>query len=139
MNRPTNEVLGRLAFLVNTRGIIPDPIDATRINSSLIDVDGTTAILYTVPDGKRLFIDSFWVAVTNNAAGTSGVHLIIRDTSDVQVNRLFLLPIAGNAMNSASQYICPAIEVTAGYDVCIKSDIANCKGHGGIFGWLESV
>ena len=139
MNRPTNEVLGRLAFLANTRGIIPNPIDATRIDVAVVGVENTITILYTVPAGYKLFIDSLWLSLYNDSASTTTGALYIRNGSDVLVYYLAYLNLITKREGNHSQSFPVAVEVSAGYDICVRSFLAALIVNAGIHGWLESV
>ena len=139
MNRPTNEVLGRLAFLANTRGIIPDPIDATRVDAYCTSKANQVYVVYTVPAGKRLFIDSLWLCHENDSNAMQDVDLYIRSASDVYLLSLCWLPTATLQAANHSQTICPAQEVNELEDICVKSYNAASYVSAGIHGWLESV
>jgi len=139
MNRPTNEVLGRLAFLANTRGIIPDPIDATRITKSASQSGAGTNVFYTVPAGKVLFIDSAWLGGRETADADSYFSLASRDTGDAFYLAFLTLGFTKAGQHSLSNQYIPALEFPAGYDVYLESGHANIKADAGFSGWLESV
>ena len=139
MNRPTNEVLGRLAFLANTRGIIPDPIDATRITETNGANGAETAIIYTVPASKILFISSIWMASRESVAAAGYCKIFTRTAADVTDKNLIYhyYDLAGHQVSSLPYF--PAIEIPALYDVCVLSFHANIDALAGFSGWLESV
>jgi len=139
MNRPTNEVLGRLAFLANTRGIIPDPVNATRIDNYEREIVNTTEIVYTIPAGKVLFIDSAFLGIFNSSASANRVRLEIRDAADVYVSIILAAGCQASSGGQVSKCYPVAREVPAGYDIIIYSPAASVYATGGISGWLESV
>lgn len=139
ISRPTNEVLGRLAFLANTRGIIPNPITATRIDRTGNDIVNSTNILYTVPEGQQLFISSAWCATRNDSAGSTGIWLLIRNAADVTVFFFVVLGLRATSQDSWSNQYSPGIEVAAGFDVCLVSPAADVHAFGGFSGWVEDA
>lgn len=139
MKRPTNEVLGVLAFLANTRGIIPDPINATRVNQRNYVNGVDTAIIYTVPANKILYITSAWLAITESADAAGLGMIFIRDASDGAVAYLFIQRYNKAGQVSMSNQYWPAIEAAAAWDVCVNATHANLAAEAGFSGWLEAV
>jgi len=139
MNRPTNEVLGRLAFLANTRGIIPDPINATRVWAYNTVSGANNAVVYTVPAGTKLFIDS---AYLGSACGANAGFGFLSVWNSVPAQTTFLLiiptPIANIFGTVTNQYF-RALEVPPGYTIRVECNAAGMVGYGIITGWLESV
>lgn len=139
MDRPTNELLGRLSFLANTRGIIPNPDNATRIYLSVLAQGVETILVYTVPTGKVLFVNSANLASRESAAAVATCRLFVRDAIDAFVYAILshMYDLAGH--QTSHQTYSPAIGVPAGYDICLVSSHANIDVYGDIFGWLEDA
>lgn len=131
--------LKALVTLAGLQGIIPNPITATRIDLSLYLQQNNTFILYTVPTGKVLFLDSFWVSICNIAASFQTVELWVRDDEDVTAFHLSVVGANASQANNDSQFASPAIEVPADYDICLKSPLLLAYASCGIHGWLEDV
>jgi len=131
--------LKALVTLAGLQGIIPNPINATRIDCSIVNVSNTTTTIYEVPAGKKLFIHSSWATVENGSASLNGVILKVTDSVGTEIFRLLYVATGVSQGNGLSNQYHPALEVPAGYLVRMTSPAASIYGHGGFSGWLESV
>ena len=97
-----------------------------------------TAIVYTVPAGKMLYLCEWMLADMDNATGA--MYFSIRNVADVWVRDL-----AGIRIVVASSWISdhgnawPPIEVPAGYDLYAYSSGAGLTARCSAHGWIESV
>lgn len=120
------------------RGVWPEK-DAERINKIVYNVGAGTFVGYTVPAGKKLFISSviFPIRLTVAALGTS--YGFVRDASDTLVYYIIGMNFAVQGQWSFSNQFCPALEVPAGFDVCLYTDLAGLDAWMLFFGWLEDA
>lgn len=134
-----NQVLWRyIQPLAGINGVMPD-IDSTRISKHLLNVVNTTSIVYTVPASKTFYMTNAWVSSGSAAAALSGCYLFIRNASDVTTVILMDTYAIANAPVAYSCNYMPALELPAGYDLCLLSSQGNEYISGGGHGWLEDV
>lgn len=139
MYRPTNEVLGRLAFLANTRGIIPNPDTATRVNEDNSVSGAASATIYTVPVGKVLFISSVALDVRCGATVGAGYIAVYNASGDRQYYISVLTFVVASTREHAERYFCPALEAAAGWYIAVVGSAATVVARAQINGWLEAV
>lgn len=95
--------------------------------------------MYTVPGGKVLFISNTMHNARLSADAAGAAFAYVRNVADVTVFYFsyFMFDIAGQIVNS--QYHFPALEVQAGYDVCLSNNHANLDSTVTFHGWLEDA
>jgi len=139
MDRPTNQTLSSLAFLANTRGIIPDPVNATRVNVGDIALGSASTTIYTVPANKLFFLTNVTLQSRESAAAAGEADVAVYNGSSVlqyYIQRQFY-DVAGH--RDLSQQFIPALELPAGWYVVVTNNHANIDSAAFITGWLESV
>jgi len=126
-------------YNLEARGIIPNPIDAGRINLDAIAVGVQTTVIYTVPAGKILFISSCLLSSRESANASSLVYVVVRNIADTEqyTPLLHYYDLAGHQTTTSIHL--PALELPAGWDIAVISGHANIDGRGGIRGWLEDA
>lgn len=131
--------LRALVTLAGLRGIIPNPITASRIDIGGAVAMNQTTVLYTVPANKKLYIASAWISVANTSAGYGTFHLHTRDVGNAIDIYLMRGYTTDETFNMWSNQYRPGLETFAGYDVCIHSSNDYARVYGGISGWLEDA
>lgn len=120
------------------RGVWP-AIDSVRVNSTVVQVDAGTTIAYTVPAGKILFLTEAVIAGVQAVVQAGLIDIHVRNVMDVlqyYVNVKYILVVDG--FESRRNYF-PALEVPAGFDVCITNNLDNITSFGFIYGWIEDA
>ena len=139
MTGETNQVLWRgVRPVAGIQGVWP-AIGATRIIVDGTESAGGTTLFYTVPGGKKLFISTSLLTSRLLVDEAHQCYVFVRDAGDVTkyfVNRQFCFKAGGQT--TPVNYL-PALEVPAGYDVCLASSHANLDAWSGIYGWLEDA
>ncbi len=139
MHGEENEVKWRGVRPINgIRGVWPAR------NAVRVHVDGVlsgigTAIVYTVPVGKIFFMSNMAFTTRNSAASVTDPHITVRDDSDVQQYVLLMQYEQVIAASISAQSFMPAIEVLAGWDVCIIVTVGVGRGRAYLHGWLEDA
>lgn len=118
------------------RGVWPE-IDAVRVFAEAWNAGAVTEIVYTVPGGKILFLSSGSMFSRKEADGSGYVTLMERDAGDVEKRVIIHSTYAIKGQLSINVSFFPAVEIAAGYDIIVKSDVVDAKGRGIINGWLE--
>lgn len=138
-DRPTNELLKRYVFLANTRGIIPNPVTAERINKSNQTFGATSAEVYKVLTGNKLYIASAWLSSRLSADAVATANFVVYDNGDNLRYYIFQqwYDVAGHQIIS-NQYV-PGLELLVGWYVNVGNDHANVDSRAGISGWIEDV
>lgn len=113
--------------------------DATRVNEDGLQSGAATALIYTVPASKKLFITSSFLstALASNNPGNS--KFFVRDAGDVLAYyiSIHVCIIAGQIADGQS--FSPGLEAAAGYDVCVSCSRADMDAWAFFFGWLEDA
>ena len=139
MTGETNQVLWRgVRPVAGIQGVWP-AIGATRVNAEGSEGEGGTSVIYTVPAGKKLFISLSLLTGRLDTIGVQQCYVSVRDAGDVtkfSVSRQFWY--AASQQTTPCNYL-PALEVPAGWDVCLTSTSANLDVWCGIYGWLEDA
>lgn len=139
MGGEKNEVLWRGVRPVNGISGVWPARNATRVNEWKVKEGDGLDILYTVAAGKKLFVASAWFATRLSADADARCSMFVRDVADDDA-----FVIVDHYYDIAGQQVCcpnyiPALEVAAGYDVCLYNNVAGLDSRGGIAGWLEDV
>jgi len=101
-----------------------------------IYAESETAIVYTVPAGKVLYLISVELGYRGIAAGRSIIR--VRDATDVTVvDMLYDYLQDGSKGDAKTRYFYPPLEIPAAYDIVIISTVAGLLIQGSIFGWVE--
>jgi len=120
------------------RGVWP-AIDSVRVQASDSISGAIHKTVYTVPDGKILFLSSAGLSCLNSAGGGVYTGLGIRDADDTHVYYLLLHWFSAQSQHSGNHTFFPAVEVPADYDLYLISNGANIGSTGMGFGWLEDA
>ena len=95
-----------------------------------------TEILYTVTAGKTLYLISVESMVSDNVGGLTAVY--IRDELDVTWYQCdYRMSVQNNPNWGKQSFFFPPLEVPAGYDICMYSNVAGLNCQASIFGWEE--
>jgi len=139
MNRPTNEVLGRLCFLAKTQGIIPDPVNAVRIRAGNAADGNVSATVYSVPVGMIAYISNASLdSVCGATLGSTGMR-VKNKAGAVQYYIHFINFAAANTHDHAVGQFIPALELSAEWYIEVYGTVSGQYVRGDVFGWLESV
>lgn len=120
------------------RGVWPAR-NAVRVNKRGSQVSVGTAIVYTVPAGKILFISSSVFTTRMSAVAGAGANMAVRDTDDVTDYYMVDHKYGSIYQQTTSQYYLPALEAAAGYDVTVFNSHAALQTAGIFCGWLEDA
>lgn len=135
----TNEVNWRGVRPVSgIRGIWPAR-DAVRINAEGWIIVAGTAVVYTVPAGKILFIASAYLTTRFTVEALEGGHSSVRNGADVHQYRLNRHDHFVPGQLVSSQNFSPALEAAADWDVIVTSTHNNLRVAALIFGWIEDA
>lgn len=120
------------------RGVWP-AIDAVRIWETGYYEGTGVAVVYTVPPGKKLFLSTAFLDTSSSIEPGGSGRLLVRDGDDVLVNRFYThMYDTGGYMANGISFL-PAIEVEAGWDVCVEASSSRMRSWGCITGWLEDA
>lgn len=134
-----NQVLWRgVRPITGIRGVWPG-IDAERIVKSKYLSGAGPAIVYTVPADTRLYLTSAFASVRFDGAGPSWAAIGVRDGGDAHLYWLAMIYVVDASFYNTPLSYFPALEMTAGYDVYVKTGSANADINGIINGWLEDI
>ena len=131
--------LEALVTLKGLRGIIPNPITATRIDKSGYSAGVGAITLYTVPAATKLYISSAWLASFESVAAAALIELYIRDADDVFVSYIQTHAYAIAGHQTSSNRFVPGVEALTGYDIILSVPHANTTARASIHGWIEDV
>ena len=120
------------------QGVWP-AIGAVRIQKHGHQTAVGTHLFYTVPDGKKLFISSSLLASKLNVGAEVRCYAYVRDTGDVTQYVLGdnLFTQAGQLSTHSNFF--PALEIPAGYDLCLNCSGVNQEARCTVDGWLEDA
>lgn len=98
-----------------------------------------TAILYTVPANRKLFISNGILTSRNLILQVASSVVFVRNAEDDEAYRMLAhyFSLKGQECNQHNFF--PALEATAGFDVCMRNLQGNFFSRATIFGWLEVV
>ena len=98
--------------------------------------NNATAIVYTVPAGKTLFLTTAVLAGFGTAASINNFGSIY-DSTPAQWREIGRLPVFANGGTAYAASFNPPLEVPTGYTVRITSGVASCWAYLTIHGWVE--
>jgi len=139
VEQATANSLKALVTLAPLQGIIPNPINATRVNVGQIALGSATMTIYTVPSGKLFFLTNAILHSRESANAAGEADVIVYNQSAVlqyHIQRQ-LYDVAGHQA-LALQFI-PALELPANWYVIVTNNHANIDSAAFITGWLEDV
>ena len=139
MSGETDQVRWRGVRPVAGIGGVWPAIGAERVNEHGTQLEGGTAVVYTVPGDKKFFLSSAILASRQNADADARVNALVRDAGDVTKFYLGAHVFTKAGQLSTSYNFFPALEIPAGYDVCVYCQLATQYGWYDIFGWLEDA
>jgi len=139
VEQATPASLKALVTLAGLRGIIPEPVNATRINLSALASGDATTTIYTVPPAKILFLTGVMLASRESANASS--YATIRVSDATPTTKYYPLvhyyDLAGH--QASSNHYCPALELAAGWIIEVTSSHANIDAFATIHAWLEDA
>jgi len=120
------------------RGVWPAR-NSVRVNATgSLGAAGIT-IIYTVPVGKILFTSSVWLTSFRTIQRNDNAYLYVRNVADVEQYRMLQHGWAATGQQSSNLMFRPAVEASAGWDVCITISFDDGYVRAGIHGWLEDA
>ena len=98
-----------------------------------------TAIVYTVPANKKLFISGHLLSSLEETGAFATMRMGVRNSDDALMYwmQYQYYDIPGQQTTPMAHQ--PALEAEAGYDVFVQSSHTYVSGRGLIFGWLEDA
>ena len=98
--------------------------------------NNATVIVYTVPAGKTLYITHYAVQCTPNLAGSG--YFAIRNELDVLTYRFQYLEniVGAPSLIESCSFVYP-VEVPAGYDLYVNSNLLGFWVRVAAIGWIE--
>ncbi|MBA7535953.1 hypothetical protein ES705_28212 [subsurface metagenome] len=124
----------------NARGIIPNPVNAERIDKTERGDYLTSIRVYTVPSGKILFLYASHCCFTCGA-NSGKCSLQVCDQNDNIKYHLHSCDFTQGTDKielDSGQY-CPALELSAGWYVLATVETQYQYTRGTIHGWLENA
>ncbi len=103
-----------------------------------VGVTNGTAIVYTVPADKLLYLIEASLHLTSVNPATGLAEVSVRNAADEHVRDLCSIDIGSNPPFVPTDHFEPAyfVEVPAGYDIVVTSSAASLAAEGDIFGFL---
>ena len=95
-----------------------------------------TVVLYTVPAGKTCYLCGATLSTYQGVVNGTGT-LVVRNAADVLQYTLATLVNPVTTSLVCPMIFTPPIEIAAGWDIAIVSNLAGVTAHGFIRGWVE--
>ena len=139
MTGETNQVLWRgVRPIAGIQGVWP-AIGATRIYEHDTQSGEGTKVVYTVPANKKFFLSSAILCSRLTVGAEVRVNAFVRDAEDATQFYLGAHVYTQPGQMTTHSNFFPALEVPAGWDVCLYVQAVNLYGWYDIFGWLEDA
>ncbi len=120
------------------RGIWPAP-GSLRVSGNNLQSGSGSAIVYTVPANKKLFLYSSQVTIRTTADGDVNGKMGVRDETDTFQYYICFLYMIIKSQLSVPQQFYPALEAAAGWDVYLNTTHPAVAIRGLMLGWLEDA
>lgn len=111
--------------------------NAVRVNKSVFRAGAASAIIYTVPAGKKCFITSLQQGSRMVSANSSYVDVIVRNEVDAEQYQISYMTFIVIGQQNLSRNFSPAIELDTGWDIILRNSHADLHSRAQANGWLE--
>lgn len=129
------------------RGIMPiepeaiftryEPPDSGIYAEGAGSVDNGVVIVYTVPDGKTLYLTSVDFSCRGSVNGYGSLY--IRSDADVYVSTIFSVNVLANTGFAVSSAYPIAKQIPEKYDIVVVSNVVDVHSFGHIVGYTKPV
>ena len=139
MSGETNQVRWRGVRPVAGIGGVWPAIGAVRVQEHDTQSGAGTKVVYTVPGNKKFFLSSAILASRLTVGAEVRANALVRDAGDAIKYYLGAHVYTQPGQMTTHSNFFPALELPAGWDVCLYVQAVNQYAWYDIFGWLEDA